>query len=182
MKRDIENTEKGKISKIESLLTQYGTELKRIAYLYLKDHALTEDIIQEVFISCYNHIEQFREESSYKTWLIKITVNKCKDTLKRWSFRNIVYKEKMDLNIAEAETPEIQTISKIEDVLLAKEILALPVKFREVIILYYYQDLSIEEISNILDLKTNTIKTRLHRARIRLREALERGGNEWKRN
>ncbi|WP_042142783.1 sigma-70 family RNA polymerase sigma factor [Paucisalibacillus sp. EB02] len=176
MKRELENTEEGKIHKVESLLNQYGTELKRIAYLYVRDHSLTEDILQEVFISCFKQMDYFREESSYKTWLIKITINKCKDALKRWSFRNIIYKDNLDSSLVETRTPEIDTLSKLEDIQLAKHILALPIKFREVIILFYYQDLSIGEISLLLDLKNNTIKTRLHRARTKLKESLERGG------
>nr|WP_304217132.1 sigma-70 family RNA polymerase sigma factor [Fredinandcohnia onubensis] len=176
MKRELVNTEEDKIQKVESLLNQYGTELKRIAYLYVKDHSLTEDILQEVFISCFMQMDYFREESSYKTWLIKITINKCKDALKRWSFRNIIYKDNLDSSLAETRTPELHTVSKLDDIHLAKHILALPIKFREVIILFYYQDLSIEEISLILDVKNSTVKTRLHRARTKLKDALERSG------
>jgi RNA polymerase sigma factor (sigma-70 family) len=176
MKRELVNSEESKIQKVESLLNQYGTELKRIAYLYVKDHSLTEDILQEVFISCYKQMDFFREESSYKTWLIKITINKCKDALKRWSFRNIIYKENLDSSLVETRTPEFHTVSKLDDIQIAKHILALPIKFREVIILFYYQDLSIEEISLLLDLKGNTVKTRLHRARTKLKDSLERSG------
>ncbi|MCA1031363.1 sigma-70 family RNA polymerase sigma factor [Bacillus timonensis] len=169
-----------KHQKIEMLLNQYGTEIKRIAYLYVKDHSLSEDILQEVFITCYNKMDTFREESSYKTWLIKITINKCKDSLKRWSLRNIIYKDKLDTNLIEQNTPEMQFISKTVDIHLANQILHLPVKFREVIILFYYQDLSLDEISDVLNLNVNTVKTRLHRARTRLRDELDRSEHEWK--
>lgn len=169
-----------KVLIIEKLLDEYGTEIKRLAYLYVKDHALAEDIVQEVFISCYRNLEGFRHESSYKTWLVKITINKCKDALKRWSFRNLIYKEKIDESQFEIDTPEDKMISKLADIYISKQVLQLPLKFREVIILYYYQELSIEDISQVMNIKVNTVKTRLHRARTKLRESMEGSEYEWK--
>jgi RNA polymerase sigma factor (sigma-70 family) len=164
-----------KASLIEWLLNEYGTEIKRLAFLYVKDHSLTEDILQEVFISCYKNIDSFRDESSYKTWLIRITINKCKDALKRWSFRNLVYRGKIDI-LNDSNSPEKQTLSKAEDRLLMQVVLELPLKFREVIILFYYQDITIEEISMLLEINQNTVKSRLHRARTKLKDGLERRG------
>lgn len=77
-------------SEAEILLTQlmreYATDLKRIAFLYVNDHSECEDIIQEVYISCFQNLANFRNESNYKTWLTRITINKCKDyrTLQRF--------------------------------------------------------------------------------------------------
>ncbi|WP_121603735.1 sigma-70 family RNA polymerase sigma factor [Virgibacillus sp. Bac332] len=77
---------------LEELMGLYGDELKRIAYLYVNDISQSEDIVQEVFISCYKNFHRFNKKSSYKTWLYRITINKCKDYQRKWSFRNIVYK------------------------------------------------------------------------------------------
>jgi RNA polymerase sigma factor (sigma-70 family) len=77
---------------LHQLMLKYGSELKRIAYLYVNDHVECEDIIQEVFITCYQSLATFRHEASYKTWLIRITINKCKDHRKRWSIKNLIYK------------------------------------------------------------------------------------------
>ena len=164
---------------IEHLLEEYGTEIKRIAFLYVKDYAATEDILQEVFISCYQHLESFRHESSYKTWLIKITINKCKDHLKRWSFRNLIYRDKMDFRLIERSTPEEELLLKQRELLLVEHVLSLPIKLREIIILYYYEELSVEEIGSLLDLKVNTVKSRLHRARANLKEQLKGWEDEW---
>jgi RNA polymerase sigma factor (sigma-70 family) len=169
-----------KVQLIEKLIMEHGTELKRLAFLYVKDHSLAEDIIQEVFISCYNNLDNFREESSYKTWLTKITINKCKDTFKKWSFRNLLYKENIEINLTEHLTPEKQMIAKMEDILLAEQILILPIKFREVIILFYYEEFTLEEISSILKLNTNTVKTRLFRAKSKLRELMKGSETVWK--
>ncbi|WP_416151190.1 sigma-70 family RNA polymerase sigma factor [Salipaludibacillus sp. HK11] len=158
---------------LEDLLDEYGTELKHIAFFYLKDRELAEDIIQEVFISCFKNLHTFRYESSYKTWLIKITVNKCKDSLKKWSFKNIFYREKIKDPIENC-TPEKKVIEKTVNENLATEVLQLPLKFREVIILFYYEELSLIEISLVLKINVNTIKSRLSRAKENLRKSIER--------
>jgi RNA polymerase sigma-70 factor (ECF subfamily) len=77
---------------LHQLMLEYGSELKRIAYLYVNDQVECEDIIQEVFITCYQNLAKFRHEASYKTWLIRITINKCKDYRKRWNIKNLIYK------------------------------------------------------------------------------------------
>lgn len=165
---------------IEILIEDYGTELNRVAYLFVKDLSLADDIIQEVFISCYHNLDSFRKESSYKTWLMRITINKSKDALKRWSFRNFISKAEVEPAVLEMNTPESDTISGMERKELIEEVLKLPIKLREVIILFYYKDMTIEEISSILQLNENTIKTRLFRAREKLKIKLERSGNSWR--
>ncbi|MGV2941720.1 sigma-70 family RNA polymerase sigma factor [Mesobacillus sp. LC4] len=168
---------------LEELITKYGTELKRLAYLYVRDHSVAEDILQEVFVSCYRNLNHFRNDSSYKTWLVKITVNKCKDHFKRWDFRNLVYKAQVEFGLLSDDTsPEQSYFSEVKESLLVQEVFKLPFKLREVIILFYYEELSIEEISTTLEVNVNTIKSRLHRARKKLKESL--GGSEakWKTN
>ncbi|MDG5786965.1 sigma-70 family RNA polymerase sigma factor [Evansella sp. AB-P1] len=172
--------EKEKVLQIESLLGQYGTELKRLSFLYVKDHTLAEDVLQEVFIACYQNLASFREESSYKTWLIRITINKCKDILKKWSFRHIFTRPIMEGELTSNNTPENQSVQKMEKDILAKSILQLPLKFREVIILFYYEELSVEEISSILQINKNTVKSRLKRSREKLKMLLQGWEEEWR--
>lgn len=75
--------------KLKWLMKTYGNDVIRIAYTYVKQKQLAEDVAQDVFLKCYEKMDSFRNESSYKTWLISITVNKCKDVLKSWSFKNL---------------------------------------------------------------------------------------------
>ncbi|CAG9623306.1 sigma-70 family RNA polymerase sigma factor [Sutcliffiella rhizosphaerae] len=175
-------SERDKIYLIEELFTKYSTDIKRIAFLYVKDSILVEDILQEVFISCFINLEKFKGKSSYKTWLLKITANKCRDALKRWSFKNIIYKDTLDDGYKIEETPENIFTTKQEEYLVAIQLLKLPLKYREVIILFYYQELSIEEISNILNININTTKTRLYRGRERFKSLLEESGYTWELN
>ncbi|WP_409271657.1 sigma-70 family RNA polymerase sigma factor [Neobacillus sp. SCS-31] len=158
------------------LMNAYGNDVIKLAYTYLKQKHLAEDVAQDVFIKCYEKLNAFRNESTYKTWLIRITVNRCNDVLKSWSFKNLYFTNfftpKQD-NISE------QTLREDENEFISIQVLKLPLKLREVIILFYYQEFSIEEISEMLKINKNTVKTRLHRGRQKLREGYEKG---WKIN
>lgn len=153
---------------LNTLMTDYGDDLKRLAYLYVADLAESEDITQEVFIKCYHQLEQFRHESSYKTWLIRMTINQCKDYKKSWSARNIFYRK---------EIPETSYIPKQSNDDILHELAALAHKYKEVLILYYYEELTMREIGEVLGIKHNTVKSRLLRGKKLLKERLER--SEW---
>jgi len=157
------------------LMRKYGSELKRIAYLYVNDKVECEDIIQEVFISCYQNLDQFRNEASYKTWLIRITINKCKDYRKRWSIKNLIFKPGINpLNTSQSTEEEyIQQQNSDE---IVEQIASLSGKYKEVLILYYYQEMNMKEISDVLNISVNTVKSRLLRGKDALKRKIERGG------
>ncbi|MCR2823610.1 sigma-70 family RNA polymerase sigma factor [Lederbergia panacisoli] len=159
---------------LHKLMLKYGSELKRIAYLYVNDQVECEDIIQEVFISCYENLAKFRHEASYKTWLIRITINKCKDYRKRWSFKNLIYKPKTySLNTSQSsENVYFQQQHSSE---IIEQIASLSGKYKEVIILYYYQEMNMREISDVLNISINTVKSRLLRGKEVLQNKLEMG-------
>jgi RNA polymerase sigma-70 factor (ECF subfamily) len=162
---------------IEILLNKYGKDIKKLAYMYVRDWGKAEDITQEVFIICYKKIHLFRGDSSYKTWLYKITVNKCKDELKRKDFWQFRLADKLKHHLPKSErTTEEQVITKSEDQELAEKVLSLPVKYREVIILFYYEGLKIKEIHELTGLNIETIKTRLSRAKKMLHKMYEGRG------
>jgi RNA polymerase sigma factor (sigma-70 family) len=143
--------------KLRWLMQSYGNDVIRIAYSYVKQKPLAEDIAQDVFIKCYEKMETFRNESSYKTWIISITVNRCKDVLRSWSFRNILLTELL-IDKQVNTSIELQLFGDDENQTLSKAVIKLPIKLREVIILYYYQDFSIEEISNLLKSNPKQLK------------------------
>jgi RNA polymerase sigma-70 factor, ECF subfamily len=147
------------------IVSAYVNDIRKIVFSYVKNHHAMEDITQEVFLSAYNNLEHFRGDSSVKNWLIKIAVNKSKDYLRSWQYRRVqvtnwLAKEELDKNDV-----ELKVIINFRDKELANIIMELPVKYREVIILYYYQDLDTNEISSLLNLSVNTVKTRLIRGR-----------------
>ncbi|MBM6617993.1 sigma-70 family RNA polymerase sigma factor [Bacillus sp. RD4P76] len=165
-------------------MDEYGERLTKLAYNYLKDWNLAEDVVQDVFITCYHHFENMDTIVYFKSWIYKITINKCKDTLKSLYMKRVIH----DSNLfrffhAKELTPEMSLIYQSDEELLSISVLSLPIKYREVITLYYYEELSIEEISELLLLNKNTIKTRLNRGREKLKVIMERSeGNGGKAN
>lgn len=166
--------EKNKDVLLYQLMQKYGSELKRIAYLYVNDKVECEDIIQEVFISCYQNLDQFRNGASYKTWLIRITINKCKDNRKRWSIKNLIFKPEIaPLNTSQSSENEYIQQHNSDEII--EQIASLSGKYKEVLILYYYQEMNMKEISDVLNISINTVKSRLLRGKDALKRNLERG-------
>jgi RNA polymerase sigma factor (sigma-70 family) len=156
------------------LMEEYGDMVVRLAFTYVKQKQLAEDISQEVFISCYKGLETFENKASYKTWLYRITVNKCKDYFRSWSYRNISYQDMFRSIFPSGDkSVESNILDKEEQEVIFEKVLTLPIKLREVIILQYYEDLSVNEISELLGLKSNTVKTRSHRAKKLLESSLK---------
>ncbi|GGE37905.1 RNA polymerase subunit sigma [Pullulanibacillus camelliae] len=162
---------------LEELMDEYGTQVKKLAYTYVRHWSIAEDVAQEVFLSVYKNLHRFRGEASYKTWIYKITINKSKDALKSRFFRPEKLLQKLKtFSGQEAPSAEDHVIIKNEDGMLSECVMALPVKYREVIILYYYENLKLEEIQDYTKLKLSTIKTRLRRAKGLLRSIYEEKG------
>ncbi|MCR2823632.1 sigma-70 family RNA polymerase sigma factor [Lederbergia panacisoli] len=159
----------------EGIMSEYGDRLTKLAYNYTKDWNLAEDIVQDVFIACYKEYENIDKIISFKAWIFRITINKCKDLLKSSLFKRVVTNSNLLTFTKSSELPpEMVLIKNSEEEYLSTCVLELPIKYREVITLYYYEELSIEEISEILKINKNTIKTRMSRARVKLKILLER--------
>lgn len=158
----------------QQVMHEHTDYLLKLAYLYIKDWSAAEDIVQDVFITYYQKFEQFEKRSSLKTYLAKITINKCKDYLKSWRCRKQVL---MNNFINPAKKGRNRIIEEDEKLELADAVLQLPVKYREVIIYYYFEELSVLEIALLLSISDNTVKTRLRKARALLKIQLKE--NEW---
>ncbi|NMD38861.1 MAG: sigma-70 family RNA polymerase sigma factor [Christensenellaceae bacterium] len=152
---------------LERLMNTYGTCLLRMSYIYLKDSLLAEDAVQESFIKAYRHIKDISKIKNEKAWLIRITINTCKDMRRKAWFKMVDRSKAIeDLNLYSKHKTDF-------DDTVSAAVMALSTKYREVILLYYYQDMSIKEISAIRGIKESTINSRLNRARKQLEGNLE---------
>ncbi|MFO1444588.1 sigma-70 family RNA polymerase sigma factor [Bacillus sp. Bva_UNVM-123] len=156
----------------DEIVREYVNDIRKIIYTYVKNHHTMEDITQEVFLSAYRNLGQFRGDSAIKTWLIKIAINKAKDYLKSWNYRAIKVTNLIKEDSVSRKTEQV-IIDNDWDQELARVIMDLPIKYREVIILYYYEELDTNEISNILNINLNTVKTRLNRSRDLVKRRLD---------
>lgn len=145
---------------IEELIERYGHDILRLCAVYLGDGQLAQDAFQETFVKAWKALDTFRGDSSEKTWLSRIAVNTCRDLLRSGWLRMLRRSKPME-DIMELASPAASP-----EVLAVREAtLALPGRYREVIVLYYYQGMQIREIATALTLPENTVSTRLRRAR-----------------
>ena len=152
---------------IERLTTQYQTSLLRLCYVQLQDQALAEDAVQETFLKAYKGFDSFRGDSSEKTWLTRIAVNTCRDFQRGGWFKHTDRRVTPDMLPVGTVQPDT------EDLDLSLAVMKLPRKMREAILLYYYQDMSTEEIAETLGIAQSSVSNRLRRGREKLRKLLE---------
>lgn len=157
---------------LEQTIRQHGEELLRLAYTYVKSRQTAEDLVQDVLLKAFEKQTDFRGDSHYKTYLYRMVMNRCKDYLKSWHYRKTVLIEPFQGQATGRPSNE----SSEDSAVLGHQVLALPIKYREVIVLYYYKEFSMREIAELLKLPENTVKTRLRRGRKQLKLNLERGG------
>ena len=150
----------------EHIVNEYGDALLRMCFMYLKDYAMAEDAVQETFLRAFRHQKEFKGKASIKTWITRIAINVCKDMLSDAWIRHRADKEVEDVSV------EKEVLFQEERYVIASKVAALPEKYKEVVLLHYYQELKLQEIADILGEKEATIKTRLKRARNILREEL----------
>ena len=162
----------GKASETElcRMMDEYSSMLVGICAILLDDRHLAQDIVQETFIRAYKKMDSFRGErpESEKAWLTRIAVNLCRDEKRKSWFR-----------LRERAKPIDMTAIPMEDATeeareLYAAVQALPQKYREVILLRFYQDLTAPEIAEILHQATGTIYHKLTRAQEMLKKRLER--------
>ena len=157
-------------TEIVRLIDTYGDDVLRISYMYLKDKQKAEDAFQEVFIKIYNKYKSFKGDSSEKTWIIRITINVCKDMLRSSWLKKVFLTD--DIGQHKESNVENLVIKKDVNRLIFDEVVSLPPAYKDVIILYYYQDFDTAEISKILNIAEGTVRSRLYRAREILKKNL----------
>ncbi len=147
----------------------YAGLVRRVCFYHLKNRADTEDVFQTVFLKYMLHEEAFSDEEHERAWLLRVSINACKDYLKNFFRRNMLPLDA--LREVAAEEPEGR-----REVLEA--VLSLPKKYRDVIYLHYYEGYSALEMGRILGKKENTVYSLLSRGRGILKKLLEDGPAE----
>ena len=153
-------------AEISNAIDKYADTVSRICYLHTNSCADSDDIFQSVFLKYMTKAPNFRDDEHEKAWLIRVTINLCKDSFKSYFRRNTTGLGEVQEISAEAN----------EDLSYVREaVKRLPENYRNVIYLFYYEEYSAVEIANILHRNVNTIYTWLSRGKDILRNEL--GGN-----
>jgi RNA polymerase sigma-70 factor (ECF subfamily) len=160
----------GDKSAFQVLVKRHKEKVRNIIYITMNNSALVDDIAQDVFITVYRNLKHFRFESQFTTWLYRITVNRCKDYLRKMNVRKIFFPIEEGTEVSEYPTPvEDNDISRIVMDAISK----LPVKLRMPLILKDIEGFSYQEISETLKCEMGTVKSRIFRGREKLKEILQ---------
>ncbi len=150
---------------ISDLLDKYGDMVLRIAYTYLKNRADAEDIVQDVFLRIIDKKPSFNDENHEKSWLIRATINMCKNKVNMFWNKN-----KCSID----DVQEFAVSDKYNtDTSVFQAVMALGEKYRVVVYMYYYEGYSTPEIANVIEKSETTIRSLLHRARNKLKDMLK---------
>jgi len=167
----------GKEHYFNQLVLKYKDKIYNTAYRFLADYQEAQDITQECFVSVHKNIRKFREESSLSTWIFTITVNLCRNKLKSAEHKRqertlSIIEKALDVK-DERGNPAAFVEKKEFEARIQSELEKLSSDMKEVVVLRDIEQLSYEEISKILSVDLGTVKSRLHRARLELRDALK---------
>jgi RNA polymerase sigma-70 factor, ECF subfamily len=140
--------------------------------MILKDAHLAEEAAWDTLYRAYKRYNQFRGESSEKTWISQIAINVCKNYMRKASYKEIASNEYISLNYAPEDEAVVEFRSE-ESIELLNAVYSLPEKYKQVILLRYYEQMSVSEVSKVLKEKENTISVRIRRAHTMLKEELK---------
>lgn len=179
----IELIKTGNDNAFSYIVQRYQHKIYSWVYRFMHMPEETEDMSQEIFVTLYRTLEQFRGECSFSTWIYRIAINLCKNRLKYLKRRD--YHRAQDISDTKESKiqspqsvtfadPEQQFIGREIESIIQRELAALDEEFRIVLILRDVEHLSYEEIADITELALGTVKSRIHRARNTLKTRMER--------
>ena len=172
---------KGDQQAFAELVDLYQDKLYHMAYRMLSNRQEAEDVVQDTFLRVYKNLDRFDETLKFSTWIYRIATNLCIDRLRK---RKPIYSldaESQDYEgldgysmiPSDDKTPESELILSDTQRIIHQAMESLPPKYKSVMMLRYIQDLSLQEVGDILGMPVTTIKTRVHRGREFLRKKLE---------
>ncbi len=140
----------------------------RLCFMYLKDRELSKDATQETFLKAYRKFNSFREKSKINTWLTSIAINTCKNIIRKSKYTQT------NISLSEVEYQlKTSVTDSDESISVSEAVASLPNEYKEVILLRYYRDLQIKDISEILSLPQTTVNYRLLKAKALLKDTLK---------
>lgn len=151
--------------KISALVEKYADTIFRLAYSYTKNRQDAEDVVQEVFIKIMRLEKSFDNGENEKAWILRVTINTCKDVLKQ-------YWNKNTQGFSEVEET-FYTDEYSHDNIVFEAVMSLDEQYRTVIHLYYYEGYKTPDISEIIGKREASVRSILHRARKQLKTILK---------
>ncbi|MGG7176771.1 RNA polymerase sigma factor [Clostridium paraputrificum] len=146
----------------EKIVEEYSNSIIRLCYLQSGNRDESEDLAQDVFIKIYKNINKFKGDSSIYTWIYRITINVCLTYLKK---KNKYMYEELDDKYISNTNVENEVVNNFSREILRKSLFETPQNYRIPLYMYYFENLKVSEIAEILEMNENTVKTRLRRGK-----------------
>jgi RNA polymerase sigma-70 factor, ECF subfamily len=164
----------GELHAFDELVRRYRNDVFALSYHFVRSREEAWDISQEVFIKAHRALGRFRGESSFKTWLLRITANQSKDFLKKRRLSTVAFDD--TLREGEAPSPALSPVHELEARELGQAILKaldkLPAKHRLAFVLREFEGMTYEEMAQVMECNLGTVMSRLHHARKKLQKSL----------
>lgn len=157
----------------EALVKRYEAPLRKLAFGYLRDRMLAEDVAQESFLLAYQRIGSLGRVEAFRSWLYRIAINRAHDSLRRIARKGEIGGQQGEQRIGQLEEPSdaaAQLVSRDLGRRLAGAVAELPEKYRRPLLLKEIEGMTYAEIAELLGWPMGTVQIRIHRARLRLRE------------
>jgi len=169
----VAQAQSGEVDSFEELVRRYRNDVYALSYHYLRNREEAWDLSQEVFIKAYRSLGGFRGDSGFKTWLMRITANQCKDQLKKRRLAVVdLGEEDTEQFAGDGPNAGQQVDAKELGQAIEKAVNSLPEIHRTAFILREYQDLSYQEMADVMQCNIGTVMSRLHHARKKLQQTL----------
>lgn len=159
----VKGPDSGRVERLTRMVEQYQSSLLTLCYAYLHERQLAEDAVQETFLKAYKALDSFRGECKEKTWLTTIAVNVCR------SVRRSAWMVRVNHAVTPEDIPTAVWDNYDQEAAdLATAIQRLPDKLKEVILLYYYQEMTMTEIAQIVGVSPSMVSRRIKKAHAKL--------------
>ena len=177
---DVERVLAGNVAAFEGIVRRWQGPLINMAWRYCRDRSRAEEMAQEAFIRAWRGLANWRREGSFSTWLFALAANVYRTELKRFPTETIALDSVPEPAGAASQQRELEKRGRHE--VLRRAVLALPLRYREPVVLFYFQEMDVAAAAHTLGLPEGTLKARLSRARALLRQRfpnLERVEEEY---
>jgi len=167
----------GDVDAFEELVRRYRNEVYALSYHFMRNREEAWDVAQEAFIKAHKSLTRFRGDAVFKTWLMRITANHCKDRIKKRKLPTVSLGEDDGARFEGREgTPEDRLAAAELGAAIEAAVAGLSEKHRLAFVLREYEDLSYQEMAEVMECSIGTVMSRLHHARKKLQQALRESG------
>jgi RNA polymerase sigma-70 factor (ECF subfamily) len=165
---DVERVLAGDVNAFEGIVRRWQGPLVNMAWRYCRDRGRAEEMAQEALVRAWRGLAQWRREGSFSTWLFALAANVFRTELKRFPVVNVEMEDVKEPSLGAHQEMEMAVQQMAEQV--RRAVLALPVRYREPVILYYFHEMDVGAAASTMQLPAGTVKARLARARAILKK------------